>query len=86
MIISLLLLLSLSLHFLKKIHQNKMSLAAAVGTTFGTYMVADFLSNFIQHPTQKMDYGVLNQLIGREVDSGFWGTRTEHIGKSSMHL
>jgi hypothetical protein len=27
-------------------------LLAAVGTTFGTYMMADFLSNFIQHPTQ----------------------------------
>lgn len=29
-------------------------LAAAVATTFGTYMCADFLSNFIQHPTQKV--------------------------------
>jgi hypothetical protein len=29
-------------------------LVAAVGTTFGTYMLADFLSNFIQHPTQKV--------------------------------
>lgn len=28
--------------------------AAAVGTTFVTYMLADFLSNFIQHPTQKV--------------------------------
>jgi hypothetical protein len=27
-------------------------LAAAVGTTFVTYMAADFLSNFLQHPTQ----------------------------------
>ena len=30
------------------------SLAVAVATTFGTYMLADFLSNFIQHPTQKV--------------------------------
>ena len=29
-------------------------LAVAVATTFGTYMCADFLSNFIQHPTQKV--------------------------------
>ena len=29
-------------------------LVAAVATTFGTYMCADFLSNFIQHPTQKV--------------------------------
>jgi hypothetical protein len=28
--------------------------AGAVATTFGTYMLADFLSNFIQHPTQKV--------------------------------
>jgi hypothetical protein len=31
-------------------------LVIAVGTTFGTYMIADFLSNFIQHPTQKVSY------------------------------
>jgi hypothetical protein len=30
------------------------SLAMAVGTTFVTYCIADFLSNFIQHPTQKV--------------------------------
>ena len=42
--------------------------ATAVATTFGTYMLADTLSNFIQHPTQKMDYGFINKFIGREVD------------------
>lgn len=57
----------------------RMALPKAVATTFGTYMLADFLSNFIQHPTQKMDYGALNQLIGREVDQPWWGTRTQHI-------
>ena len=30
------------------------SLAVAVATTFGTYMIADFLSNFIQHPYHKV--------------------------------
>jgi hypothetical protein len=34
-------------------------LVVAVGTTFGTYMIADFLSNFIQHPTQKVRGGSL---------------------------
>ena len=29
-------------------------LVTAVATTFGTYMLADFLSNFLQHPTQKV--------------------------------
>lgn len=58
-----------------------MSLAKAIGSTFGTYMIADYLSNYLQHPTQKMDYGVFNQLIGREVDQKWWGTRTEHIGE-----
>jgi hypothetical protein len=26
-----------------------------------------------------MDYGFLNQYIGREVDQAWWGTRTQHI-------
>lgn len=56
-----------------------MSLAINVAKTFGTYCVADTLSNFIQHPTQKMDYGILNQYLDRPVDQAFWGTRTEHI-------
>ena len=32
-------------------------LLTAVGTTFFTYMTADFLSNFLQHPTQKVSSG-----------------------------
>lgn len=38
------------------------ALVGAVGATFGTYCLADFLSNFIQHPTQAMDYGYFNQV------------------------
>lgn len=30
------------------------ALLSAVGATFVTYMTADFLSNFLQHPTQKV--------------------------------
>lgn len=55
------------------------ALLMGVGTTFGTYMFADFLSNFIQHPTQKMDYGYFNTFLNRPVDRNFWGTRMEHI-------
>ena len=55
------------------------SLVSAVLTTFGTYVIADTLSNFIQHPTQKMDYGFINKYLGRPVDQAFWGTRTQHI-------
>mmetsp|Transcript_14065 Transcript_14065/g.16593 ORF Transcript_14065/g.16593 Transcript_14065/m.16593 type:complete len:277 (+) Transcript_14065:59-889(+) len=55
------------------------ALVKAIGTTTITYMIADFFSNFLQHPTQKMDYGVFNKFIGREVDQKWWGTRTEHI-------
>jgi hypothetical protein len=40
-----------------------------------TYMLADYLSNYIQHPTQKMDYGALNALIGREVDQAWYNPR-----------
>jgi hypothetical protein len=56
-----------------------MSPAIHVAKTFGTYCIADTLSNFIQHPTQKMDYGILNKYLDRPVDQDFWGTRTEHI-------
>ena len=55
------------------------SLAKAMTATFATYCTADFLSNFLQHPTQKMDYGIFNKFIGREVGDKFWGTRTQHI-------
>ena len=33
---------------------GSLALLTAVGTTFVTYMTADFLSNFLQHPTQKV--------------------------------
>ena len=33
--------------------QGSVFVASAMGTTFVTYMMADFLSNFLQHPTQK---------------------------------
>eukprot|EP00457_Paulinella_chromatophora_P014511 gb/GEZN01014943.1/.p1 GENE.gb/GEZN01014943.1/~~gb/GEZN01014943.1/.p1 ORF type:complete len:213 (-),score=31.50 gb/GEZN01014943.1/:284-898(-) len=56
-----------------------MSLASNVAKTFGTYVLADTASNWIQHPTQNMDYGFINQYLGRPVDQAFWGTRTEHI-------
>lgn len=39
-------------------------LLVAVGTTFGTYMLADFLSNFIQHPAQKVLSNKLCELLG----------------------
>ena len=52
---------------------------AGMFETFYTYMLADFLSNFIQHPGKKMDLGFVNGLIGREVGEDWWGTRTEHI-------
>jgi len=53
------------------------ALVAAVGTTFGTYMIADFLSNFLQHPTQKVSQytnsiviaPVISLLISRETES-----------------
>jgi hypothetical protein len=63
----------------KGLSRRKMSLVVNVAKTFGTYCVADTLSNFIQHPTQKMDYGILNSYLDRPVDQKFWGTRTEHI-------
>lgn len=34
-------------------------LIAAMGVTFGTYMTADFLSNFLQHPTQSVSVYIM---------------------------
>eukprot|EP00957_Ditylum_brightwellii_P056294 4267023-Ditylum_brightwellii.AAC.1 len=42
------------------------ALLAAMSTTFGTCMITDSLSNFLQHPTQAMDYGYFNKFIGCE--------------------
>jgi hypothetical protein len=39
-------------------------------------MLADYLSNYIQHPTQKMDYGIFNKIIGREVDQVRYACRS----------
>jgi hypothetical protein len=51
--------------------------------TVVTYMCADFLSNFLQHPVHKMDYGAFNRLIGRDVGSAWWGTRYARTAMSS---
>lgn len=42
---------------------------------------ANFISNAMIHPTDKIDYGMLNKLYpdGREVNSPFWGTRLPHL-------
>lgn len=41
-----------NMHFPSNIAFTLAFAAGAVLTTFGTYMLADFLSNFIQHPSQ----------------------------------
>ena len=51
-------------------------LVVAVGTTFGTYMIADFLSNFIQHPTQKVRGG---SLVAEAVLISLLAFRTEFL-------
>jgi hypothetical protein len=39
------------------------ALAAAAGTTFVTYVIADFLSNFLQHPTQLVGEHYVNSRL-----------------------
>jgi hypothetical protein len=48
---------------------------------YGTYLGANFLSNCLIHPNQKLDYGILNKafLDERGVDKPFWGTRLPHL-------
>lgn len=52
-----------------------------VGTLYATYLGANYISNALIHPTQKIDYGILNQFFpdGRAMDSPFWGTRLPHL-------
>ena len=53
----------------------------SVLTMYGTYLGANFLSNHLNHPFQKLDYGVLNNLFfdGRPLSSSYWGTRLPHL-------
>jgi hypothetical protein len=46
-----------------------MSLLKRIGVTYGTFMAANYLSNHILFPDKKLDYGFLNRLMGREVNT-----------------
>ncbi|XP_037030666.1 uncharacterized protein LOC119070430 [Bradysia coprophila] len=56
-----------------------MSLIKRITVTYGTFVTANYLSNHILFPDKKLDYGFLNRLIGREVNTEWWGTRSAHI-------
>lgn len=45
---------------------------------YGIYAGSDIISNIILHPNHKLDFGILNKYLGREVDSAWWNTRLEH--------
>ena len=45
------------------------SFTTKVGVTYGTFVIANYLSNFILFPDKKLDYGFLNRIIGREVNN-----------------
>lgn len=57
------------------------SLMQSLATGYATLLGANFISNMMIHPTQKIDYGVLNSFYpdNREVDLPFWGTRLPHL-------
>lgn len=48
---------------------------------YGTFLGANYVSNALLHPNQKLDYGLLNQfyLDDREVNSQYWSTRLPHL-------
>ena len=60
---------------------SEKSFIQSVLTTYTTLIAANYISNAMIHPTQKIDYGILNKLYpdNREVDSPFWGTRLPHL-------
>ena len=47
----------------------KMSLVKRIAVTYGTFVTANYLSNHILFPNKKLDYGFLNRLMGREVNT-----------------
>lgn len=46
-----------------------MSFATRVATTYGTFVVANWGSNFLLFPDKKLDYGFANRLLGRPVNN-----------------
>lgn len=56
-----------------------MSFAKRVVVTGGTFIAANALSNCVLFPDKKLDHGFANRLLGREVRSEWWGTRTAHV-------
>lgn len=40
---------------------------------------ANYFSNVANHPTQKLDYGIINKWRGKHYENLWWGTRTEHL-------
>lgn len=54
-------------------------LGKALLATYGTYLGANWLSNTLDHPVQKLDYGVINKWTGKPCQNLWWGTRTEHL-------
>ena len=49
---------------------------------YGVYLCANWLSNLMIHPQQRLDYGFLNPLLPgppRPVERAWYGTRTEHL-------
>lgn len=50
-----------------------MSLLRRISVTYGTFVAANYLSNYALFPDKKLDYGFLNRLIGREVNNEWYG-------------
>lgn len=52
---------------------------SAIGVTLATNMLADLTSDQFLHPGYKLDYGLLNPFLGRDMYEPFWGTRLQHL-------
>ena len=49
-----------------------MFLGKRIGVTYGTFVAANYLSNYVLFPNKKLDYGFLNRLLGREVNTEWY--------------
>ncbi|KAI9025531.1 hypothetical protein DFJ74DRAFT_705026 [Hyaloraphidium curvatum] len=63
-----------------------MSFLKRVVVTYGTFVAANWGSNFLLYPDKKLDYGFLNRALGRPVNNEWWGTRSQHIFTIALPL
>lgn len=61
--------------------RSNMSLLKRITVTYGTFVTANYMSNHFLFPDKKLDYGFLNRLIGREVNTEWYMSCILYLAK-----